>query len=922
LEGLAVDSQGNLYDSDISNSIIRKFNQNGNQLLVFGEEGVGSGQFGTPSGIALDSHGNIWVADSNNRIQKFDHNGNFLLAFGSAGNGPSQFNFPRGLAIDSLDNLYVADTNNHRIQKFDNNGNYITTISKGGVPFSYVRIPFDVAVDSDNNVWVADTGNNRIQKFSSDGAYLATYGTYGNDTGQFSRPRGVFVGPDNEIYVTDTYNNRIQVFDENLNSLVSFGRFGGLPSQFGNPNDIVYSNDKMFVTDSANDRIQSFDDSGEFLSEFRIRPSPMEPYFTYFDQAENILVSDGHLHRILTFDPSTGALLTKFGVAGTDTGEFRGPRGMVQNSAGEIFVSDNYNNRVQKFSASGEFLLSFGSSGTGPGQFDQPRGIVIDSSGNVLVADSLNNRIQKFEQDGGFISQFSSYQPYQVNLDSSGNIYSAEGISGKVEKFDSNGNSLKVFSPFNVARGVCLDSSDNIYVVEEGMGDVRKLDPQGNLLAIIGSGGTGEGQFNAARTCQIDSNGHLWVADTGNARVQEFDANGFFVRAITLLDNSSLDFVPPVLSLPPTTYGQASNSSGGIVNYLASATDNVDGALTPLCTPESGSFFPIGATTVDCSVTDASGNSAMGSFSVNVVNIAITSVSNASPKWGTTSVAISGNTAGIAGPGVTTYHVQIDWGDGAQSGSLAVSPAGNWGPTAHTYGSGALATNPNKIVAKLQITSSSVTIAESPFSAVNVQKHTTTVTLGSIPNVQWGKPISLSATLKDADAQSSVISAMPITFDGTGVVIGTNATTNGTGIAKVTISSPSSVGTWTARAHFAGTDLYLPSDSTTRNYNTVKHGVSLALSIMPTSVVHDGTYIVRGQLRDLATGTLLPGQTISFIATSPIVISPTATDSDGLYTVSGLIAPSTPGAYNIQASYAGTSLYNSAVSPQKTLTVT
>jgi len=145
---------------------VQKFDSNGGYITQWGSFGPGAGQFDRPEGVAVDSDHNVYVADSdNNRIQKFDSNGNPLAQWGSYGSGDGQFFTPRAVAVDSDDNVYVVDMNNHRIQKFDSDGGYITQWGSEGSGDGQFKSPEGVAVDSDHNVYVADEYNHRIQKF-------------------------------------------------------------------------------------------------------------------------------------------------------------------------------------------------------------------------------------------------------------------------------------------------------------------------------------------------------------------------------------------------------------------------------------------------------------------------------------------------------------------------------------------------------------------------------------------------------------------------------------------------------------------------------------------------------------------------------------------------------------------------------------
>jgi len=179
-----------------------------------GGRGTGKGQFDAPHGIAADSKGNIFIADTNNgRIEKFSPNGVFITSLGIKGTGYGQLGEPNGIAIDRAGNIYVADASNHRVQKLGPDGTLIDEW-KGPDPGFYG--PRRIAIGPDNSVYVVDQGRTRIVKFTPDGQVLTTWGTKGNGNGQFDDHTSVAVDPwTNNVYVADPRNKRIQIFDSN-----------------------------------------------------------------------------------------------------------------------------------------------------------------------------------------------------------------------------------------------------------------------------------------------------------------------------------------------------------------------------------------------------------------------------------------------------------------------------------------------------------------------------------------------------------------------------------------------------------------------------------------------------------------------------------------------------------------------------------
>jgi hypothetical protein len=216
--------------------------------------------------------------------------------------------------------------------------------------------------------------------------------------------------------------------------------------------------------------------------------------------------------------------------------------------------------------------------------------------------------------------------------------------------------------------------------------------------------------------------------------------------------------------------------------------------------------------------------------------------------------------------------------------------------------------------------------SDSTTRTYNTLKHGVSLAVAAASSsVPWGRPIQFIATFTDTDAskQNSPIGVKTISFTGSGVIPSPlTGTTDSLRQVTVTGTAPKTVNTgWTVQAHFAGDSFYKPADSQTQSYSTTKHTTSLTLSITPTSVLPGARYAVSGTLTDVSTSTPLGGGTITFTATAPITISPKVTDTMAHYSAAGLIAPHTPGTYNIQSHFATTSLYNAANSPMRTLTV-
>ncbi|MDX6607988.1 MAG: hypothetical protein QOD14_2528 [Solirubrobacterales bacterium] len=412
--GTATDAAGNVYVTDYMNNRVQKFNSSGSFLRAWGKDVVAAGpdetgtgfeicvagvdtcqiggdystalggELNNPIGIATDSAGGVYVADSsNNRIQKYDSSGTFLLAWGKnvASTGPGntgvgfevcvagvdtcqggtsgglggELNIPVGVATDSANNVYVADQSNHRIQRFDSSGVFQLTWGKDVINNGVGSTAFEICVNG-----------------GPDPCQAGTHGTLG---GELYSPYAVAVDAASDVYVTDFSNKRVQKYDSSGNFLRAWGMD---VVATGSPDDTVGGHAEICVVtiDVCQAPFVDGPQGGEFNSPFGVAA----------DSAGGVYVSDAGGGRIQKFNPSGGfvsawggdvttggttayeictvAANCKTGDGGGLGGEMYGPRGLATDTAGDLFVADQSYNRIQKFA---DHPPPSGGGGPGPG---------------------------------------------------------------------------------------------------------------------------------------------------------------------------------------------------------------------------------------------------------------------------------------------------------------------------------------------------------------------------------------------------------------------------------------------------------------------------------------------------------------------------------------------------------------------------
>ncbi len=249
--GIARDSKGNLWVAETFNNRVQEFTEAGVYVTKFGSEGTGPGQFKSPTDIAIDPKGNVWVVDNgNNRLEEFNESGTYLKTVGSVGSGNGQFNGPSGLAFDAKGNLWVSDGSNNRVQEFNESGGFVKAFGTKGSGAGQMNDPSGVAVDSHGNLWIVDAINERIDVFNEKGEYSKEFGSEGTGNGQFKFPEGIAVDSQNNVWVSDAFNYRVEEFNEAGEYLTQFGSKG---SGNGQLSGSLYGGAVGIVTDNTHD---------------------------------------------------------------------------------------------------------------------------------------------------------------------------------------------------------------------------------------------------------------------------------------------------------------------------------------------------------------------------------------------------------------------------------------------------------------------------------------------------------------------------------------------------------------------------------------------------------------------------------------------------------------------------------------------
>ena len=322
---VAIDSDGNIYFSDTANHRVRRIDRETGLIRTVAGSGaagsLGEGGQGTdarlnsPEGLAFDSNGDLYIADTaNNRVLKLDIVSGVISRI--AGDGHDSFkgeninareaslNRPKALAIDEDDNLYLADSRNNRIRVIDLDTNQISTLAGnnqtgfggdgGAARGARLANPEGVAVDPNGNIIIADTGNRRIRRVEAGNGTISTIAgngsvIYAGDGGpateaSMSAPRRVAAEPNGNVFISDALDHRIRAIKSDGtmttvagNGIITFTGDGGpaLSASLNRPLGMaVDAEGNLYFADNQNDRIRVI--AAPVIEEPTPTPSPTD----------------------------------------------------------------------------------------------------------------------------------------------------------------------------------------------------------------------------------------------------------------------------------------------------------------------------------------------------------------------------------------------------------------------------------------------------------------------------------------------------------------------------------------------------------------------------------------------------------------------------------------------------------------------
>jgi sugar lactone lactonase YvrE len=572
-----VDAFGNVYVADAGNNRIQKWTAGARSVTTVagnGTPGNGLNQLNNPQHVFVDRFTNLYVSDAGNHRVIFypkDSTFGFIMAGGKgAGTLQNQLNAPSQVWVDAVGTIYISDRGNNRIQRwksFDSTGITVAGNPEGnaGSLLSQLNLPGSIAFNSKGNLYVADTRNHRILQFTPTTFNDTTYATGKNGvyTALASSFNGCSTGSQFVTLNTAkkiTLNAQNTIFCEGgATSITASGgdNYTWLPAQglsATNTASVVARptiSTRYTVSSTATNGCKSTASISLTINKVpQVEVTGLNCLGTgklgISSNPKPVLVNwnlpNGGTVSLPASWNKRATIVAGSTIAGFDSSKFARPIFVFVDVKGDLYVSDQWNNRVQKWkqgATSGTTVAGGRGAGAGASQLKNPSGIYVDSRGMIYIADTDNDRIQRWAPGdtvgitvaggngrGNAANQFT--YPTSVYLDAYDNMYVADALNARIQKWEPgalNGTTVaggnfagSAANQLNTPLGVCVDKAGNLYIADTQNDRVQQW-IVGATTGTTVAGGKGKGnnldQLVLPQHISIDGGGTLYIAEGG-----------------------------------------------------------------------------------------------------------------------------------------------------------------------------------------------------------------------------------------------------------------------------------------------------------------------------------------------------------------------------------------------------------------------
>ena len=680
--GLAMDSNGSLYISDRDNFRVRKVTPDGTINTV-----AGNGRFGflgdngpalsaqvTPLAVAIDIQGNLYISTFDFRIRKVDTKGIITTIAGTGTNAYFGDNGPATqaalgpvvqMAVDSSGNLYLADSGSFAVRKIDTKG-IITTIAGGVNPGSIadnipalkaLMVPNGLTLDNNGNLFLSDFNRDLVRRVSLSSGIITTIAGNANtgfsgDNGiatqaELNGPAGLAVDSSGQVFVADFGNKRVRKIASSLITTVagtSDGNGGPAAAAFLNqPVGIAVDNaGNIAIADVGDSLVRRFTVGGAIN---RLGLLFGHPVGIAADQSGNFFVVDDEPYLLMIKPDGTTKIVAGDGDEGYngDGGPATSaaidlPTGVAVDSANNVYITDFFNGRIRKVSASGTITTI---AGNGKFQFSgdnapataaglDPFDIAVDKTNALYVADRFNNRIRRIGPDGTI------------------STVAGTGVAG----YAGDGGPATA-ALLDTPTGVAVDAGGNVYVADAGNLVVRRITPGGLITTIAGNGNfsppNGDGgpatlaQLDPRRIA-VDPSGNVFVTDFINDRVRKLTPQVIAPKSMVIVSGNNQSALTSV-QLPARLVVKVTDASGaGVPGVVVTFSANPSNAA--IVTPAQAITLSDGTASVSVTLGNTAGTVTVSAASGSLnVAFSLTALSPTAPVVSTGGIVSAGLSA-------------------------------------------------------------------------------------------------------------------------------------------------------------------------------------------------------------------------------------------------------------------------------------